>query len=117
AIEVAAMINLVDHFAVREQLDPLKLAALCQQVENRIVGAPCGIVDKVASCAGHSAKLLRLLCQPHTLLDPLELPIGIRVLGIDSAVRHNAAGGQYAKTRCAAFMGHKIILEKMRDFG
>jgi hypothetical protein len=40
AIEVAAMINLVDHFGIRAQLDPMRLSAMCQQVENRICGAP-----------------------------------------------------------------------------
>ena len=39
-IEVATMINLVDQLELRGAIDPMRLAALCQQVENRIVGAP-----------------------------------------------------------------------------
>ncbi|HUB27306.1 MAG TPA: hypothetical protein VL992_17915 [Tepidisphaeraceae bacterium] len=118
AIEVATMINLCDHFALRDRkIGPMELAAMCQEVEHRIVGAPCGIMDQVASCSGQADSLLRLLCQPHELQPPLALPAGIRVVGIDSRVRHSVAGGQYGKTRCAAFMGHRIILQKMRDMG
>lgn len=117
AIEVATMMNLVDHFGMRERLDGLALASLCQEVENRVVGAPCGIMDQVTATLGEPGTLLRLVCQPHALLPPLKLPEGVRVLGINSAVRHAVAGGAYTRTRCAAFMGHRIILEKMREMG
>jgi len=117
AIEVATMINLLDHAATREHLTVMELAALCQRVENHVVGAPCGIMDQVTSAAGEPAKLLRLLCQPHELQPPLSLPPGIRVIGINSNVKHSVGGGQYGRTRCAAFMGHKIILQKMHDIG
>jgi L-arabinokinase len=115
AIEVAAMMNLMDLFQIRGG-DPIALAVLCQEVENRVVGAPCGIVEPISSCAGAEGSLLRLLCQPHELQSPLNLPPGIRVVGINSGVKPGA-GGMYAKTRCAAFMGHRIILGKMRDLG
>jgi L-arabinokinase len=116
AIEVATMMNLADHFALRDSaLDPLRLAWLCQQVENRIVGAPCGIMDQVTSVSGQVGCLLRLLCQPHQLGPALHLPEGIGALGINSNVKHGVGEGIYGRTRCAAFMGHKIILEKMRQ--
>lgn len=124
AIEVATMINLLDHYGIRRSetgedntVDPMRLARLCQQVENHVVGAPCGIMDQVTSCYGQPGKLLRMVCQPHELQPPLTLPQGIRVLGINSNVRHSVGGGMYGRTRCAAFMGHKIILEKMREMG
>ena len=117
AIEVATMINLVDHFGIRAQLDPMRLSAMCQQVENRICGAPCGIMDQVTSCAGDEGSLLRLLCQPHELQLPVVMPEGVRAIGINSNVRHSVGGGQYGITRCAAFMAHAMILAKMRDIG
>ncbi|HEX2973211.1 MAG TPA: hypothetical protein VHP11_12825, partial [Tepidisphaeraceae bacterium] len=116
AVEVATMINLADHFALRgKRLDPMRMADLCQQVENRVVGAPCGIMDQVTSLAGETSSLLCLLCQPHELQPSLRLPAGIRVMGINSHVKHSVGGGMYGKTRCAAFMGHRIILEQMRQ--
>ena len=117
AIEVATMINLLDHFGVRERVTGLKLAAMCQAVENRVAGAPCGIMDQVTSCLGEEGKLLRMVCQPHELLPALALPAGVRVVGVNSNVRHAVGGSAYGRTRCAAFMGHRIILERMRAIG
>jgi L-arabinokinase len=115
AIEVATMINLRDHFGL--QMDPMRLAALCQRVENHVVGAPCGIMDQAASCAGRAGQLLKLLCQPHELQGFLQLPEGVRVLGINTGVRHDVGGARYRHTRCAAFMGHRLILAKMEEMG
>lgn len=145
AIEVATMMNLAAHFGLigdespnlksqisnrisqvsnrnsqienRNSIDPMSLASLCQQVENRIVGAPCGIMDQVSSCFGQSHSLLRMICQPHEVQDPLHLPAGIRAIGINSNVKHSVGGGMYGKTRCAAFMGHTMIVGKMREMG
>ncbi len=123
AIEVATMLNFVDHFSLRDPsrgkhiADGLVVAALSQEVENRIVGAPCGIMDQVACCLGKSGSLLRMVCQPHELQDPLPLPPGARFVGINSNVKHSVGGGAYGRTRCAAFMGHTIILAAMREIG
>jgi L-arabinokinase len=117
AVEVATMMNLVEQFDLRDRLDPLTLAEMCQSVENRIVGAPCGIMDQVTSCFGEAGAFMRLVCQPHQLQPQLNLPTGFRTVGINSRVRHNIGGGTYGITRCAAFMGHAIILAKMREMG
>lgn len=116
AIEVASMINLMDHLKIPRD-DPMLLASMCQEVENNVVGAPCGIMDQVSSCCGQAGSLLRMICQPHELQPSLHLPPGIRVVGVNSNVKHSVGGGMYGITRCAAFMAHRIILEKMRDMG
>jgi L-arabinokinase len=116
AIEVAAMINIMDHLNIPRN-DPLGLASMCQEVENRIVGAPSGLMDQVSSCLGQAESLLRMICQPHEILPVLWLPPGIRAVGINSNVKHSVGGGMYGVTRCAAFMAHRIILEKMREMG
>ncbi len=117
AVEVATMINLMDHFGIRDRIDPMELSSMCQEVENRIVGAPCGIMDQVSACYGEAGSLMRLLCQPHQIQPALSLPPGTRMIGINSNVRHSVGGGGYGRTRCAAFMGHKIILHRMRVMG
>jgi L-arabinokinase len=128
AIEVATMMGLLSHYGLDgspprptpqglSPLDPMKIAAMCQRVENQIVGAPCGIMDQAASCAAAPGALMRMKCQPHELLDPLFLPADVRAIGINSNVKHSVGGGMYGRTRCAAFMGHKIILEKMKQIG
>lgn len=122
AIEVATMLAVVDELGVprtREpaegMIDPLRFSSLCQQVENRVVGAPCGIMDQVTCTLGEAGNLLRLVCQPHLLQPPLALPSGVRAVGINSNVRHSVGGGRYGMTRCAAFMGHRILLDKMQQ--
>ena len=130
AIMVATLMNLRDHFDLTQPaagrslrvvnssaFDALRLAAMCQSVENRLVGAACGIMDPVTSCCGEANTLLRMVCQPHELLPPLAVPDGMRFIGINSQVKHSVGGSAYTRTRCAAFMGHKIILEKMRQMG
>ena len=117
AIEVATMVNLIEHLGLRDRVDAMRVSAMCQMVENRVVGAPCGIMDQVTSCAGEAGTLLRLLCQPHELQAPLNLPDNIRVVGINSNVKHSVGGGAYGRTRCAAFMAHKIVLELMHRAG
>ncbi len=117
AVEVATMMNLVAHLGIEAPITPLRLAELCQSVENRVVGAPCGIMDQVTSCCGTAGTLLRMVCQPHTLLPPMELRAGVRVIGINSNVKHSVAGGAYGRTRCAAFMAHRMILGEMQRLG
>lgn len=117
AVEVATMINLVDHFGLRNRVDGMRLAELCQQVENELVGVPCGIMDQVTSCLGEAGSLLRMICQPHELQAVLAIPPRIRLIGINSNVKHDVGGPAYRRTRCAAFMGHRIILEAMRKLG
>ena len=117
AIEVATMVNLVGHFGLANRVDGLRVAALCQRVENAVVGAPCGIMDQVTSCVGEAGTLMRMVCQPHEIGPPLPLPAGVRVVGINSCVKHSIGGGRYGMTRCAAFMGHAILLDAMRQLG
>ncbi len=117
AIEVATMMNLLDHYGIREKVEPMIVAEMCQHVENDVVGAPCGIMDQASSTAGEAGSLMRMICQPHELQSPLFLPAGTRVIGINSNVKHSVGGGMYGRTRCAAFMAHKMIYEIMRQMG
>src|SRR5256885_17056927 len=49
------------------EISPTELAALCQRVENQVVGAPCGIMDQMTSACGKQDRLLQLRCQPGTI--------------------------------------------------
>src|SRR5439155_17731623 len=117
AIEVATMMNLLDHFGLTPRVDAMQVAAMCQRVENHVVGAPCGIMDQVTSVCGQEGALLKLLCQPHEFQGALPVPRGMKFIGINSNVKHNVGGGAYTRMRCAAFMAHTIILQIMRQIG
>lgn len=58
------------------------------QVENFVVGAPCGVMDQMTSAVGEAGSLLALRCQPAEMMPPVSLPPTIRLWGIDSGIRH-----------------------------
>jgi L-arabinokinase len=110
ALEVATMRAMASLLGV--ELDALRLALLCQIAENRVVGAPCGIMDQATSSCGQAGKLLALLCQPAKVLGHVELPRELAVFGIDSGIRHAVSGADYGTVRTAAFMGYRMLAQK-----
>jgi galactokinase len=113
ALEVAAMQAICVAYGIT--LDGLKMARLCQMVENQVVGAPCGIMDQVTIALGQERKLLALLCQPHDVQGLHELPAGCQVIGVNSRVKHSVGGSKYTRARVAAFMGRRIIDSLLAD--
>jgi galactokinase len=110
AIEVAVMSAVAAAFDL--QLAAREIALLCQVVENKVVGAPCGVMDQMTAACGESDRLLSLLCQPAELLGAIPLPDDLRVWGLDSGVRHSVGAGDYGSVRTGAFMGYRIIAEQ-----
>jgi galactokinase len=109
ALEVATMQAVGG--ALGGALDARTLAILCQMVENHVVGAPCGIMDQMASACGREGQLMALLCQPAELQPPVALPAALAVWGVDSGIRHAVGGADYGSVRAAAFMGYRIIAD------
>jgi L-arabinokinase len=109
AIEVAAMHALAALLPPGTLRDARELALLCQRVENLVVGAPCGVMDQMTAAAGRKDRLLALLCQPAELQPDVDIPEDVEFIGIDSGIRHEVTGADYASVRAAAFMGHRII--------
>lgn len=109
ALEVAAMRAIAAVYGVT--LSGEDLAILCQMVENRVVGAPCGLMDQMTASLGERDRLLALLCQPARVLPSVGLPEAFDVWGIDSGVRHAVSGSDYTSVRIGAFMGYRIIAD------
>ncbi|XP_016515523.2 L-arabinokinase isoform X1 [Nicotiana tabacum] len=107
AVEVASMTAVAAAHGLN--IDPRHLALLCQKVENHIVGAPCGVMDQMASTCGEADKLLAMVCQPAEVLGLVDIPPTIRFWGIDSGIRHSVGGSDYKSVRVGAFIGRKII--------
>jgi L-arabinokinase len=95
--------------ALGADVHPLRLAALCQEAENHVVGAPCGIMDQVAVAAGAPDAVLPVMCRPASLRQPVPLPPGLEVVGWPSGAEHDVSGTPYARTRAAAFMGKRMV--------
>jgi galactokinase len=109
AIEAATMEAVAE--AWRVPIEPRMRAVRCQQVENLIVGAPCGVMDQMASICGEAGSLMALLCQPAEYQGSVRLPDGLGVWGIDSGIRHAVTGTDYGVVRIGAFMGYRILAE------
>ncbi len=109
ALEVATMQALAAAYDVK--LEGRELALLCQKVENLIVGAPCGVMDQIASAYGEANKLLALVCQPAEMQGTISLPSDLRVWGMDSGVRHSVGAGDYGSVRTGAFMGYRVLAD------
>jgi len=107
AVEVAAMKAVSTAYGI--PLEGRELAILCQMVENRVVGAPCGVMDQMASALGKQGRLLALLCRPAEVMGYVEIPDSVAFFGIDSGVVHSVGGSDYGSVRCAAFMGKAIL--------
>jgi L-arabinokinase len=109
ALEVAAMQAVAAGFGI--DLEARDLAILCQEVENFVVGAPCGVMDQVTAACGRANELLALLCQPAELLGTMALPADLQVFGLDSGVGHAVAGIDYTGVRVGTFMGARILAD------
>jgi galactokinase len=80
-------------------MDESRLAMLCQKAEHEYALVPCGIMDQtiVASARQGHAMLLdcRDLSRQFVPIDPAEL----RIVIVNSMVKHELTGGEYAKRR------------------
>lgn len=109
ALEAATMEAVVAAWGL--EIEPKTRAVRCQQVENLVVGAPCGIMDQMASICGEAGSLMELLCQPAEFLGTVHLPAALGVWGIDSGIRHAVTGADYGAVRVGAFMGYRILAD------
>jgi len=107
ALEVATMHAICEAYQL--SLEATELAILAQQAENLVVGSPCGLMDQLSVELGQKKKLLPLICQLCTVMQPVNIPKGIEFCGIDSGIRHAVSGASYSEVRAAAFMGYTII--------
>ncbi|WP_395573047.1 galactokinase [Streptomyces sp. BK79] len=116
ALEVVVALALNDLYALG--LRGWQLARLCQRAENVYVGAPVGIMDQTASAcceAGHALFLdTRDLSQRQI---PFDLAAeGMRLLVVDTRVKHSHSEGEYGKRRAGCERGAALLgVDALRD--
>ncbi|MEU9475391.1 galactokinase [Streptomyces sp. NPDC048191] len=116
ALEVVIALALNDLY--ERGLPGWKLARLCQRAENVYVGAPTGIMDQTASACceqGHALFLdTRDLSQQQI---PFDLAAeGLRLLVVDTQVKHAHSGGEYGKRRAGCEKGAALLgVDALRD--
>ncbi|MET9969271.1 galactokinase [Streptomyces sp. NPDC006356] len=116
ALEVVVAFALNDLYGLGQK--GWQLARLCQRAENMYVGAPVGIMDQTASAcceAGHALFLdTRDLSQKQI---PFDLAAeGMRLLVVDTQVKHSHSEGEYGKRRAGCEKGAALLgVDALRD--
>ena len=84
-------------------------ALVCQKAEHQFAGVPCGIMDQFSSVLCESDHVLLLDCRDQSFQQiPFSNP-DIVVLIINSEVKHELSGGEYAQRRSQC----EVALEKL----
>ncbi|MEU3227220.1 galactokinase [Streptomyces sp. NPDC006976] len=109
ALEVVTGLALNDLFGLG--LAPADLAVIAQRAENAFVGVPCGVMDQMASACcteGHALHLdTRDLGRRQV---PFDLSAhGLRLLVVDTRVKHALGDGAYAERRAGCEEGARLL--------
>ncbi|WP_104168446.1 galactokinase [Arthrobacter sp. SX1312] len=95
-----------------------ELATIGQFAENRMVGAPTGIMDQSASLFGEAGHAVFLDCRSgESRLVPLDLEgAGLELMVIDTRVSHSHSTGGYAARRRSCELGAELMgVPALRD--
>lgn len=112
----SAAVECATAFALNELwqtgLDRMTLVRMAQLAEHEYAGVKCGIMDQFASMFGQKDHCLRLDCRSldYTLI-PLQLP-GVKILLLDTHVKHSLAASEYNDRRQECEKGVEIVQKK-----
>lgn len=121
AIEVAALMAIDKLYELK--LSERDIAQVAQIVENRIVGAPCGIMDGVTSVSGRMGKILSIRCQPpvsspsgapYEILEGVSKPFHVKFVGVNTKAPRSTTSTAYIDARTAAFMGLTLLQKALK---
>jgi galactokinase len=104
------------------ELPSLEIAKLAREAENGFVGVACGIMDQMASTFGEQGKALLLDCR-SLAHETVEIPAGLKIVVVNSGVRHSLASSEYNKRRAECEEGVRILagirpgIRSLRDVG
>ncbi len=80
------------------EMSTLEIAQVSQEAENGFVGVACGIMDQVASAFGEEGRALLLDCRTLAR-ETVELPPGLKIVVVNSGVKHSLASSEYNRRR------------------
>ncbi len=102
--------------ATGKSIDPIEKALLAQKAEHEFAGVPCGIMDQFISALGREGHLLLLDCRTRkTELVPMSDP-SVALLVINTNVKHELSGGEYAERRAQCEeAAKKLGVKSLRD--
>ncbi|GHG23721.1 galactokinase [Streptomyces zaomyceticus] len=109
ALEVVTALALNDLFGLG--LSRPVLARLAQRAENAFVGVPCGVMDQMASACAEEGHALHLDTRDLSYRQvPFDLAReGLRLLVVDTRVKHALGDGAYAERRAGCEAGARAL--------
>ncbi|WP_367042754.1 galactokinase [Streptomyces sp. Je 1-332] len=116
ALEVVTALALNDLYELG--LSGPELAVLAQRAENAFVGVPCGVMDQMASACATEGHALHLDCRDLAIRQvPFDLAAhGLRLLVVDTRVKHELGDGAYAERRAGCEEGARQLgVSHLRD--
>ncbi|HHW31041.1 MAG TPA: galactokinase [Clostridiaceae bacterium] len=113
AIELATAIALVtlsnEENNIREEIDKIKLAKICQDAEHNFIGVKCGIMDQFASAMGKSNHAILLDCRSlFYRLVPFSLK-GYKIVISNTMKKRSLAAIKYNERRSECEEGLEIL--------
>ena len=96
ALEVASALALAS--TADAHIEPTEIALLCQTAENDFVGARCGVMDQFIACHGRPGQAMLLDCR-NLDFRYVSLPDNVRLLLVNTMVRHDLTAGKYNRRR------------------
>ncbi|MCX3060650.1 galactokinase [Streptomyces beihaiensis] len=116
ALEVVTAYALNELYALG--LSRPEVAVLAQRAENVFAGVPCGVMDQMASACATEGHALHLDCRDLTVRQvPFDLAAhGLRLLVVDTRVKHELGDGAYAERRAGCEEGARVLgVSHLRD--
>ena len=112
AIEVSVADALLGSFG--HEIEPLRVALLCQKAENEFVGVRCGIMDQFASSHGQAHRALFLDCRSLEYR-AIHIPDGIRLIICNTMVQREIglSEGRYNQRRAECEEGVRRLAEAL----
>lgn len=99
-----------------QSVTPVRKALLCQLAEHRGAGVPCGIMDQFSSVLCQAGQLMLLDCRSQAIKMVPMTDSSIEILIINSNVRHELTGGEYAERHSQCETAAKALgVPSLRD--
>ncbi|MGH9733790.1 MAG: galactokinase [Candidatus Acidiferrales bacterium] len=109
AVEVATGCSLLANSGL--PIEGRKLARICQEAENVVVGTRSGIMDQLASACGVAGQALLVDCRSLDFR-ALPLPDGIRLVICNTMVKRELAASAYNTRRAECEEGVRILAQR-----
>ncbi len=106
AMEMAA--GVAFQLASGFQIDPVQLALIGQQAENKFVGVNSGILDQYSSAMGQAGCTLLLDCK-HLTSRTTPIAAGLQVVICDTRAKRTLAGTEYGERRAQCEEGVRLL--------